>query len=131
MMMAVPVSWQKGSRPAEATSAFFSIVIQDRRHLLQVLRAQEKVDVMKRLVRQQGQRLWIHDEHFLGAKLLHAHMVLGQQTVFGVILAEFEEFLVVKGGRGHGWWSQDIERDLPPGNGGNPDFARCGLRTGE
>ena len=70
--------------------------------MLEVLGPQEEIDVMKGLVGQQGQRLGIHDEDFLLAKFLHRDVFLGQQTVLGVIGAEFEEFLIVKGGRGHG-----------------------------
>jgi hypothetical protein len=57
-----------------------------------VLWAQEEIDVVKGLIRQQRERLGIDDEQLLVAKLFDADVFLGQQAVFGVVGAEFEEF---------------------------------------
>ena len=77
------------------------LVIEDGGDLLQVLRPQEEIDVMKRLVREQRERLGIDDEHLLIAEFFDANVILGQQAVFGVVGAEFEERLVVESGGWH------------------------------
>ena len=77
-------------------------VVEDGGDLLEVLRPKEEIDVVEGLVRQQRERLGIDGEQLFVADLFDADVFLRQQAVFGVIGAEFEEFLVVKVGRGHG-----------------------------
>ena len=79
------------------------LVVEDRGNLLQVLRPQEEVDVMKRLIREQRERLGIDDEHLFLAQFFDADVILRQQAVFSVVGAEFEERLVVESGGWHGF----------------------------
>src|SRR4029453_18535544 len=76
-------------------------IIEDRCNLAKMRVPQEKVDVMKRLAREQGQSLWFDTKYLAAIEFLHRNMLAGHQTIFRRIGTELEQFLEGESWCGH------------------------------
>ncbi len=77
-------------------------VVQDSSHLLQVRRAQEEIDVVKRLRGQQRECLRFHAQHVMTFPGFHRDVFFRQQSVLSVVRSKFKQFLVVERNGWHG-----------------------------
>ena len=71
-------------------------VVQDSSHLLQVRRAQEEIDVVKRLRGQQRECLRLDAQHVMSFPGFHRDVLFRQQSVLGIVRSKFKQFLVVE-----------------------------------
>ena len=76
------------------------LVGQDRGHLLEVLGAEIEIDVVQRLVGEEGQALGRDLEDRLAVELGDGDVLLGQQAILSGIVAQRKGILVMEG-RGH------------------------------
>ena len=77
-------------------------IVKDRRHLFEMLLAQQERTIAHCVVRQVGEGLGLHFEDLPAIKCARPDEILCEEAIMGRILAQGERFLVAERRDGHG-----------------------------